>query len=84
MVRVSVGVCGRTCGHKRLPACSAEPSSVYGTRPRLPRAQPARNNPLSAAGKPTGEAYVEFATAEEAQRALKDRQHQHIGSRYIE
>ena len=45
-----------------------------------PRAQ---QSPLCA-GKPTGEAYVEFSTAEEAQRALKDRQHQHIGSRYIE
>ncbi|PSC72926.1 translation factor-like [Micractinium conductrix] len=35
-------------------------------------------------GKPTGEAYVEFEEPEEAARALKERQHEHIGSRYIE
>eukprot|EP00887_Chlorella_sp_A99_P001529 scaffold8.g1529.t1 len=37
-----------------------------------------------ARGKPTGEAYVSFKDAEEAQRALKERQHKHMGPRYIE
>ena len=34
--------------------------------------------------RPTGEAYIELATAEDAAAALKAKQHQHIGSRYIE
>ena len=36
------------------------------------------------AGKPNGEAYVQFSSAEEARRALKERQHEHMGPRYIE
>lgn len=35
-------------------------------------------------GKRTGEAYIELSSAEEAARALKERQHEHLGSRYIE
>ncbi|GAB4820463.1 hypothetical protein N2152v2_007509 [Parachlorella kessleri] len=35
-------------------------------------------------GKPTGEAYVQFGSSEEAARALKKRNHEHMGSRYIE
>lgn len=36
------------------------------------------------AGKPTGEAYVEFESADEAARAMRERQHENMGSRYIE
>jgi hypothetical protein len=36
------------------------------------------------AGKNTGEAYVEMASVEDAMKALQDKQHQHMGSRYIE
>ncbi|KAL4432818.1 hypothetical protein ABPG77_008144 [Micractinium sp. CCAP 211/92] len=35
-------------------------------------------------GKPTGEAYVQLDTAEEAARAMKERQHENMGTRYIE
>lgn len=35
-------------------------------------------------GKPTGEAYVQLDTAEEAARAMKERQHENMGNRYIE
>ncbi|KAL4458089.1 hypothetical protein ABPG75_012954 [Micractinium tetrahymenae] len=35
-------------------------------------------------GKPTGEAYVQLGSAEEAARAMKERQHENMGSRYIE
>lgn len=34
--------------------------------------------------KRNGEAYVEFGSAEDAAKALKERQHEHLGSRYIE
>ena len=34
--------------------------------------------------KPTGECYTEFETAEAAAKALKEKQHEHMGSRYIE
>ena len=41
--------------------------------------------PASAfAGKPTGEAYVQFVSGDEAARALKKRNHEHMGNRYIE
>ena len=54
-------------------------ASVLTSRPAILRLlAPSR------AGKPTGEAYVEFEEPEEAARALKERQHEHIGSRYIE
>lgn len=36
------------------------------------------------AGKRSGEGYAEFETADEAARALKEKQHAHLGSRYIE
>jgi hypothetical protein len=36
------------------------------------------------AGKPTGEGYVEFSSAEIATQALKARQRAHLGTRYIE
>ncbi|KAL4853433.1 Heterogeneous nuclear ribonucleoprotein F [Chlorella vulgaris] len=38
----------------------------------------------SKSGKNTGEAYVEMQSPEDAQKALQEKQHQHIGSRYIE
>jgi hypothetical protein len=40
--------------------------------------------PLPFAGKPTGEAYVEFSTSELASEAMAERQRAHLGSRYIE
>jgi len=35
-------------------------------------------------GRPTGDGYAEFATAAEASRALAERQHGSLGSRYVE
>jgi hypothetical protein len=36
------------------------------------------------AGKNTGEAYVELSSAADAKKALHDKQHQNMGTRYIE
>lgn len=35
-------------------------------------------------GRPTGEGYAEFSTAAEASRALREKQHGSLGSRYVE
>lgn len=52
--------------------------------PRCPRATPTLHLACCPAGKPTGEAYVQLDTAEEAARAMKERQHENMGTRYIE
>lgn len=38
---------------------------------------------MSPLGRPSGEAYIELETAEDAAKALK-KDHQHMGHRYIE
>ncbi len=36
------------------------------------------------AGKRSGDGYVEFETPEDAQKALEEKQHAHLSTRYIE
>ena len=39
---------------------------------------------MGADGRPNGEAYVTFVSAEEAQRAIYMKNKQHLGNRYVE
>lgn len=64
------------CWHLPAPSPRAARSA--------PAARPHLGRPPCRAGKNTGEAYVELQSTADAKKALQEKQHQHMGSRYIE
>lgn len=73
----------RRGGGPGAPRAPVGPAGAVGA-PRRPASSPLRALMSSPAGKRSGEGYVEFESPEEAARALKEKQHAHLGSRYIE
>ena len=68
-------------GASRCPATS----SPQPAAPAAPAGRPSwRSLAPNFCRKPTGDCYTEFETAEAAAKALKEKQHEHMGSRYIE